>query len=74
MNAVLASLGAFLAAFVRPPTPLARAIRLAIVIKLIAIAGIAGVMLPDARQRAVDASAISRLIGPPTPTLDRGGH
>ena len=74
MNAVLASLGAFLAAFARPRTPLVRSIRLVLVIKLIAIAGIASVMVPAARQRGVDANAIFRLIGPPTPTLDQGGR
>jgi hypothetical protein len=74
MNAVLSSLGAFLAAFARPRTPLVRAIRLVLVIKLIAIAGIASVMLPGARQHGVDASTISRLIGPPTATLDQEGR
>ena len=74
MNAVLSSLGAFLAALVRPRTPLVRAIRLALVIKLIAIAGIAAVMLPGARQNRVDASAMSRLIGPAAAAFGQGGH
>jgi hypothetical protein len=64
LNAVLSSLAAFLAALVRPPTPLARAIRLVLVIKLIAIAGIGMVMVPAARH-GVNASAVLRLIAPP---------
>jgi len=65
LNAVLSSILAFLAAGVRPPTPLAKAIRLALAIKLVAIAGIGVVMHASRDVPAVDAAAIARLIGPP---------
>jgi hypothetical protein len=65
LNAVLSSIVAFLAAGVRPPTPLAKAIRLALAIKLVAIAGIGIVMHASRDVPAVDAAAIARLIGPP---------
>jgi len=64
LNAVLSSLAAYLAAGVRPPTPLAKAIVLVLVVKLIAIAG-AGVFLFSSSGRpVVDSNAVSRLIGP----------
>ena len=73
MNAFLSSIVAFLAAGVRPPTPLANAIRLALAIKLVAIAGIGVVMHASRGGPAVDASAVARLIGPPVPP-DEAGH
>jgi hypothetical protein len=65
LNAVLSSIAAFLAAGVRPPTPFAKAIRLALAIKLVAIAGIGVVMHASRGGPAVDAGAVGRLIGPP---------
>jgi hypothetical protein len=65
LNAVLSSILAFLAAGVRPPTPLAKAIRLALAIKLAAIAGIGVVMHVSRGAAAVDAAVVARLIGPP---------
>ena len=64
MNAVLSSTVAFLAAGVRPPTPFAKAIRLALAIKLVAIAGIGVVMVARRVGPAVDATAVARLIAP----------
>ena len=64
MSAVLSSLTAFLAAAWRPPTPLARAIVIVLVIKLIGIAGIKVFMFPDGAQPDVDATAMARVIGP----------
>ena len=72
MNAVLSSLAAFLAALARPRTPLVKAIRLALLIKLVAIAGIAAFMLPLARQQAINTSAVFRVISPATSALDQG--
>ena len=65
MNAVLSSIVAFLAAGVRPPTPFAKAIRLVLAIKLVAIAGIGVIMVASRSGSAVDAPAVARLIGPP---------
>jgi hypothetical protein len=73
LNAVVSSLGAFLAALARPRTPLVRAIRLVLVVKLIAIAAIAIVMLPGAGRRGVDATAMFRLIAPPIFPFNRDG-
>ena len=67
MNAILSTLGAFLAAGVRPPTPLARAIMVVLVTKLVAIAGIGVFLASDGRRPVVDPIAVSRLIGPLTP-------
>jgi hypothetical protein len=65
LNAVLSSIVAFLAAGVRPPTPLAKAVRLVLAIKLVAIAAIGVVMVAGDGRPAVDAGAVGRLIGPP---------
>ncbi len=56
---------AFLAAGVRPRTPLAKAIVLVLVIKLIAIAGMKIFMFADSAQPVVDATAVARAIGVP---------
>lgn len=72
LNAILSTLGAFLGAGVRPPTPLAKAIMVVLVIKLVAIAGIGVFLASDGRRPVVDPIAVSRLIGPSTPT--EGGH
>ena len=64
MNAVLATLGAFLAALVRPRTPLVRAIRMVLFIKLIAIAGIGVFMFAGRGQVPVGADLTTRLLGP----------
>jgi hypothetical protein len=72
LNAVLSTLGAFLAAGVRPPTPLAKAIMVVLVVKLVAIAGIGVFLASDGGRPVVDLIAVSRLIGPSTPI--EGGH
>ena len=64
MGAIVTSLTAFLAAAARPPTPLARAIVLVLVIKLIAIAGIKIFMFPDSARPHIDATAMARIVGP----------
>ena len=73
MNAILSSLAAFLAAAVRPRTPLAQAIRLVLVIKLIAIGGIGVFMHAINGPAGVDPIAVARLIGP-SPSSDAGGR
>jgi hypothetical protein len=64
LNAIVASLGAFFAAGVRPQTPLAKAIALVLAIKLIAIAGIGAFMLSGSVRPVVDTIAVSRLTLP----------
>ena len=64
MNAVWSSLGAFLAALVRPRTPLVRAIRMVLFIKLIAIAGMGAFMLAGRGQAPAGAELTARLLGP----------
>ena len=73
MNAILPSIVDFLAAGVRPPTPFAKAIRLVLAIKLVAIAGIGVAMIASRDGPAVDATAVARLIGPPA-SPDQGGR
>jgi hypothetical protein len=72
LNAVLSSIVAFLAAGVRPPTPFAKAIRLALAIKLVAIAGLGVVMHASRGGPAVDAGAVARLIGLPVSQDEAG--
>ena len=67
MNAVLSSLAAFLAAGARPPTPLAKAIVLVLVVKLMAIAAIGVFLFSSAGRMVVDSITVSRLIGPSLP-------
>jgi hypothetical protein len=72
LNAVMSSLAAFLAAGVRPPTPLAKAIMLVLTLKLLAIAA-ASIFLFSINERpTVDSSAVSQLIGPSTPLSNEG--
>lgn len=72
LNAVMSSLAAFLAAGARPPTPLAKAITLVLTLKLLAITGAGIFLFSINKQPAVDRGAVSRLIGPSTPSLDEG--
>lgn len=74
MNAILSSLGAFLAAGVQPQTPLAKAIMLVLVIKLIAIAGIGVFIKSGSGRPVVDSIAVSRLISPSVPLPSEGGR
>jgi hypothetical protein len=74
LNVVLSSLSAYLAAVVRPPTPLAKAIVLVLVVKLVVITG-AGVFLFSSSGRlVVDSNAVSRLIGPSVSPEQEGRH
>jgi hypothetical protein len=74
MNAVLSSLAAFLAAGVRPPTPLARAIVLVLIVKLIAIMAVGVFLFSSSGRLVVDSATVSRLIGPSMPSPNEGGH
>lgn len=74
MNAVLSSLAAFLAAGARPPTPLAKAIVLVLVVKLMAIAAIGVFLFSSPGRMGVDSITVSRLIGPSLPWPNKGGH
>ena len=47
----------------RPRTPLAKAIVLVLVIKLIGIAGMKVFMFPEGAQPVVDANAMARVVG-----------
>jgi hypothetical protein len=73
LNAILSSLGAFLAAALRPQTPLAKAIVAVLVIKLIAITGFGAFMLAGHGQATVSAEAMARLLGPSI-SQQEGGH
>jgi hypothetical protein len=63
-RAILASLAAFLTAGIRPRTPLAKAIVLVLVIKLIGIAGIKVLMFPGSAQTEVDGAVMARVLAP----------
>jgi hypothetical protein len=67
LRAILSSLTAFLAAGLRPRTPLAKAIVLVLIIKLIGIAGMKVFLFADSAQPVVDAAVMARVIGVPTP-------
>jgi hypothetical protein len=64
LSAIFSSLAAFVAAGARPPTPLARAIVLVLILKLIGLAGIKLIMFPDSAQPVIDAAAMTRAISP----------
>jgi hypothetical protein len=64
LSAIYSSLAAFVAAGARPPTPLARAIVLVLILKLIALAGIKLLMFPERTQPLIDAAAMARTLGP----------
>ena len=66
MRPVFSSLAAFLAAGARPPTPLARAIVLVLVLKMIGMAGIKLFMFPENAAPSVDTAAMARLLGAPS--------
>ena len=74
LNAILSSLAAFLAAGLRPPTPLAKAILLVLVIKLVAIACFVVFLFPSSARLVVDPIAVSHLIRPAVSLPSEGGH
>ncbi len=67
MRAILASLAAFLAACVKPRTPLAKAIVIALAIKFVVIVTMKVALFPGSAQPVVDAAAMVRLIGASMP-------
>jgi hypothetical protein len=66
LGAIFSSLAAFAAAAVRPPTPLARAIVVVLVVKLLAIISLKLFMFPDDARPVSDANAVARIVGPTT--------
>jgi hypothetical protein len=64
LNAVLAAFAAFLAAAVRPQTPLAKAIMAVLLVKLIALTGIGVFMLASRAPAPVGSAGMERLFGP----------
>jgi hypothetical protein len=67
MKAVLVTLAEFLRTGLRPQTPLAKAITLALAVKLIAIVAIWLAFFSGNPRPPTDASAMARLIGPSAP-------
>jgi hypothetical protein len=63
LSAILSSLTAFLDAGMRPRTPLAKAIALVLVIKLIGIAGLTIFIFSDDAHQSIDAAAMVRVMG-----------
>ena len=63
----MSSLAAFLAAGLRPRSPLAKAIVLVLALKLIGIAGMKVFMFPDSAQPTVDANTMARVVGVSAP-------
>jgi hypothetical protein len=63
MRPILASLGAFVATGLRPRTPLAKAIVLVLLIKLIGVTAMRLYLTAGNVERAVDAAAMARVIG-----------
>lgn len=68
MRGILASLGAFAAAGLRPRTPLAKAIMLVLLIKLIGVAAMRIFLIADGVNQAVDAATMARIIGVAPPS------
>ncbi len=63
-SAILLTLADFVAAGVRPRTPLARAITLALVIKLVVIVSMKVFLFSGDARPVVDEATMARLIGP----------
>jgi hypothetical protein len=66
MNRVLSSLADFIMAGLRPRTPLAKAIALALAIKLVIIVSMKVFLFSGDARPLVDDAAMLRLIGPST--------
>ncbi len=67
MKAVLVTLADFLRAGLRPQTPLAKAIVLALAVKLVAVVTIKLAFFSGEAQPLADAAALASLIGPSAP-------
>ena len=65
LGPVISSLRACAAAAVKPRTPLGKAIRLVLLVKLIGIAGLTLVTVAERDKLHVDAAAAARMIGVP---------
>jgi hypothetical protein len=63
LSAILSSLTAFIAAGLRPRSPLAKAIALVLVIKLLGVAGMKIFMFADSAQPVVNAATMARVLG-----------
>ena len=63
LRAILASLGAFAAAGLRPRTALAKAIMAVLLIKLIGVTAMRIYLTADHAEPAVDAATMARVIG-----------
>ena len=72
MKAVFLSLADFLVSGVRPRTPLAKAIAVALVIKLVVIVSMKVFWFSGDARPVVDEVTMSGVIGPSTGSLDRG--
>jgi hypothetical protein len=59
---------------VRPPTPVAKAIVLVLVVKLLAIASVSVFLISSGERLVVDRDAVSRLIGPSVSSTHEGRH
>ena len=66
LKAVLLTLADFVKAGLRPRTPLARAIAVALAIKLVIIVSMKVFLFSGDARPAVDEAAVARLIGPST--------
>ena len=66
MKRVLSALADFVMAGLRPRTPLAKAIALALAIKLVVIVSMKVFLFPGDARPVVDAAAMLRFIGPST--------
>lgn len=65
MSALLASLAAFLKAGIRPRTPLAKAITVALAIKLCVVVSMRIFLFGADQRPVVDEASMERLIAPP---------
>lgn len=63
MRAILASLSAFAAAALRPCTPLAKAIMLVLLIKLLGVTAMRVYLTAASVEPTVDAATMARVIG-----------
>ncbi len=68
MKAVLRSLADFMMAGLRPRTPLAKAIAVALAIKLVAVVSMKVFWFSGDARPAVDEATMSRVIGPVAPS------
>jgi hypothetical protein len=63
LRPILSSLTAFLTAGARPRTPLAKAIVLILIIKLVGIVGMRAFMFSDSSRPVANAATVARVLG-----------